>query len=145
MTTAKNDIFIFFTGLNWLLWCERNRWGGLWWEGRGRKMSKFLAGGGYFTYSPSMENPIYIYIYMYIYIYIYILYIYIYKKNLANRMLHTMRLLRVHHIHHLPNRSSYFCKIWALCVSQNFITSGTCFLIPNDVRSISRSSLIKHH
>ena len=88
---------------------------------------------------------IYIYMYIYIYIYIYILYIYIYKKNLANRMLHTMRLLRVHHIHHVPNRSSYFCKIWALCVSQNFITSGTCFLIPNDVRSISRSSLIKHH
>ena len=84
MTAAKNDIFIFFTGLNWLFWCERNRWGGLWWEGRGRKMSKFLAGGGYSTYPSSMENPIYIYyiyIYVYIHIYIYIYYTYTYIKR----------------------------------------------------------------
>ena len=75
-----------------------------------------------------------------------------------------MKKLRVHHIHHVPKWPSYFCKIWALCVSQiymvyiftclfsvhnkinlthhNIINMFKCLIRPNDGRSISRNSLI---
>ena len=66
MTTAKNDVFIFFIGLNLLLVGREQKFG----EDRGvggEGMRKFLAGEGKLPLSPQWGKPcIYIYIYIYI-------------------------------------------------------------------------------
>ena len=41
--------------------------------------------------------------------------------NFASRFLYTIKQLRAHHMHHVPKCPSYFCKIWAFCVSQTYM------------------------
>ena len=69
-------------------------------------MSKFLVGGGT-PPSPQQGKPC---------------------INFANRFLYTMKKLHAHHIHHVPKWPSYFCKIWALCVSQIYMVYIVCLV-----------------
>ena len=66
MTTAKNNVFIFFIGLNWLLVGREQKFGG---------NEQIFGWWGRLPQSPSRENPVYI-------LYIYMLYIQIYKSTL---------------------------------------------------------------
>ena len=74
--------------------------------------------------------------------------------NFASRFLYTMKKLLAHHIHHVPKWSSYFCKIWVLCVSEIYMVYivtclfSVCNTInlshhgrPNDGRSVSQKSI----
>ena len=132
MTIVKNDAFIFL--LDWLdfwwegirIWCRGGRGGANFW----------LVGLGYSPHPPSSENPVY-------------------KRTLPTGF-YIQWSFYVHHIHHVPKWPFYFCKIWALCVSQiymvyislacsvfviKFITSWTCLITSNDGRSISQKSI----
>ena len=81
--------FYLFIGLNWLLVVGNKNLVGRGW------MSKSLVGGTTPLF-PQWGKPC---------------------INFASRFLYTMKNLHAHHIHHVPKWSSYFCKIWALCVS----------------------------
>ena len=86
----KMTFLFFFIGLNWLLVGGNKNLVGRGW------MRKFLVGGETPPF-PQYGKPC---------------------INFANMFLYTMLKLRAHHIHHVPKSPSYFCKIWALCVSQ---------------------------
>ena len=109
----------FFIGLNWFLVGGNKNL-----VGRGR-MSKFLTGRGIPTIPPVGKTK-------YIYIHIY---------NFANRFLYTVKKLPVHHIHHVhvAKWPSYFCKIWALCVSQIYVVYiFTCLFNVHNEINLSR-------
>ena len=92
MTTAKTDAFIFLLG--WIdFWWEGIK---IWWGG-GEWANFWLVGD---SPIPPVGKPC---------------------INFANRFLSTMKKLRAHHIHHVPKWPSYFCKIWALCVSHTYM------------------------
>ena len=111
MTTAKKDVFIFL-----LRWIDIRREGiKMWWWGG--KWVNFLFVWG----SPpsSQGKPC---------------------ANLANRFLYTIKKLCAHHIYHVPKWPSYFCKIWALSVSQIYMVYIFTYLF-----SVCTTINLSHH
>ena len=111
MNTAKNDVFVFLLG--WIdFWWEGTK---IWWGGG--EWATFLLVGG-LPHSPSRENPVYF----------------------ASRSWYTMKKLHAHQTHHVPKWSSYFCKIWALCVSQIYMV-----YIFTSLFSVCNTINLSHH